>query len=328
LFSQALNSTDIPSLFSQRVTQYGKLVRTGADPEEYHRHLSQLILRTRDNKLPQSYDFESIKEPLELDADDEFWVKTALIAWEENMLPASLRNVEKYCELTESQAAGRKNFHREDKEIFQRCWWLVFKTYETVKSVFPLTAPDTWLTKGKGIQPNKRIFIELMAYTISFVMDKLAAEIEESVGREKPGGYDLTIPYQVGIASAFKEVFGAPQDDCSSSELIEAYWGPDYDDDYDKFWSVPEIELTEEDVKKTLGEYIRDARAGNEADYNVHKYCTFRIDKIVRITDREKILDNIKHTYSNIGLSYYENAFFGLSEEKILSELRGARSQG
>jgi len=101
LFSQALNSRDILSLFDQRVTQYGKLARTGADLEEYHRHLSQLILRTRDNQLPQSYDFENIKEPLMLGIIDEFGVKTALIAWEEYMLPASLRNIEKYCDLTE-----------------------------------------------------------------------------------------------------------------------------------------------------------------------------------------------------------------------------------
>jgi hypothetical protein len=103
LFSQALTSRDIPSLFDQRVSQYGRLAQAGADLKQYHHHLSQLILRTRDNQLPRAYDFEG-REPLMLNAMDDFLVKTALLAWEEHMLPASLDMLTKYCDMTEQQA--------------------------------------------------------------------------------------------------------------------------------------------------------------------------------------------------------------------------------
>jgi hypothetical protein len=102
LFTRALNSKDIPALFDQRLSQYAKLVRTGADIKEYHYHLSQLILRTRDNQLPTSYDFENAPVMI-TGCFEHLGVDIALAAWEKGMIPASVKNIEYYCDLVEQQ---------------------------------------------------------------------------------------------------------------------------------------------------------------------------------------------------------------------------------
>ncbi len=100
LFTQALNSRDIPVLFNQRISQYAKLAQTGTDAEEYHYHLSQLILSTKDNKPPESYDFEN--EPVMITGIfEDMGVKIALAAWEKGIIPALIKTLEKYCDLTE-----------------------------------------------------------------------------------------------------------------------------------------------------------------------------------------------------------------------------------
>ena len=100
LFTQALSSRDIPALFDQRMSQYAKLARTGADVETYHFHLDQLILRTKDNQLPGSYNFEN--GPVMItDFFEDMGVKIALAAWEKGIIPALIKTLEKYCDLTE-----------------------------------------------------------------------------------------------------------------------------------------------------------------------------------------------------------------------------------
>jgi hypothetical protein len=100
LFTQALNSREIPSLFDQRITEYAKLARTGADFEQYHYHLSQLIFRTRDNQLPAPYDFEN-ESMMITGVFEDMGVKHALIDFEADMLPILVENLKKYCDLTE-----------------------------------------------------------------------------------------------------------------------------------------------------------------------------------------------------------------------------------
>jgi len=100
LFTRALNSRDIPALFDQRISQYAELARTGVDEETYHFHLEQLILRTRDNKLPESYDFKHVPV-LIIDVFEHMGLKLALAAWEKGMIPALLKSVESVCDLTE-----------------------------------------------------------------------------------------------------------------------------------------------------------------------------------------------------------------------------------
>ena len=102
LLTQALNSRDIPALFDQRLSQYAKLLRAGADLKEYHDHLFLLILCTRDNYPPVPYD--SKNEPMiSLSAFEHFGVGIAVAAWEENMIPGLVKSIENYCALVEQQ---------------------------------------------------------------------------------------------------------------------------------------------------------------------------------------------------------------------------------
>ncbi|HCO93731.1 MAG TPA: hypothetical protein DIU00_07250 [Phycisphaerales bacterium] len=99
LFTHALNIKDIAALFDERLCQYSKLSREGANTENYHYHLLQLIIRTRDNQLPASYDFE--KHSLTIRGfTEETGLKFALVSWEKSKIPVLFDTVEKYCDLT------------------------------------------------------------------------------------------------------------------------------------------------------------------------------------------------------------------------------------
>jgi len=99
LFSQALAAKDIADIFSQRVSGFGQLARNGADAERYHFHLSQLILRSGDNRHPENYDFDTA--PLMIAGIfEDMGVKIELASWEQAMLPAMVESLKNYCNLT------------------------------------------------------------------------------------------------------------------------------------------------------------------------------------------------------------------------------------
>jgi len=190
--------------------------------------------------------------------------------------------------------------------------------------LFAPTAASTWLKDDQYAELDTKVITETMAYTIAFVVDRLAEEIEEAHDWEEKGGFDLHITYQVDLGFAFEEVLGVAK----GLDLVNYYWSPDYDDDYDQFWGTPETEITDEDMNKTLGKFMRDSMNEiSEEDYNYHRYFVYRMSKIVKVVDREKLLNNVKTTYSGIGLSYYDDAFFGLSARRIKSELKKAYRQ-
>lgn len=99
LFSHALGSKKILMIFDQRISGYGQLVRTGADAEQYHYHLSQLILRTKDNRPPEDYNFDS--SPVMITGIfEDMGLKIELASWEPGMLPAMIESLKNYCNLT------------------------------------------------------------------------------------------------------------------------------------------------------------------------------------------------------------------------------------
>jgi hypothetical protein len=83
LFTKALGIDNVHELFDERVSKYGKIARTckGNDINECHLYLSQLILRTKNGTLPETYDFDS--EPLDLDFWADMGLKTELSSWEQ-----------------------------------------------------------------------------------------------------------------------------------------------------------------------------------------------------------------------------------------------------
>jgi hypothetical protein len=91
LFTQALRIRNVSELFRQRVERYAELARTGGNAEEYHRYLSQLILRTKDNQRPKPYDFDN--EPPQLVFED-MLLKINIGSWEMTMVPAMIESME------------------------------------------------------------------------------------------------------------------------------------------------------------------------------------------------------------------------------------------
>jgi hypothetical protein len=91
LFTQALQISNVTELFRQRVEKYSEIARTGGNAEEYHRYLSQLILRTKDNQRPKPYDFDN--EPPQLVFED-MLLKTEIASWEMAMVPAMIESME------------------------------------------------------------------------------------------------------------------------------------------------------------------------------------------------------------------------------------------
>ncbi len=91
LFTQALQISNVAELFRQRVEKYAELARTGGNAEEYHRYLSQLILRTKDNQRPKPYDFDNEPPPLVF---EDMLLKTEIGSWETAMVPAMIESME------------------------------------------------------------------------------------------------------------------------------------------------------------------------------------------------------------------------------------------
>jgi len=101
LFSTVFE-TDVYDLFYQRVQKYGELVRNGefapkkGEMYNYLSDLTELILRSRDNALPNNYNFGNESTTLSFEA---LGVKMRLMLWIENTLPAILESLEKYCDM-------------------------------------------------------------------------------------------------------------------------------------------------------------------------------------------------------------------------------------
>ena len=101
LFTKALGIDNVHELFDERVNKYGEIARTckGSDLKECHFYLSQLILRTKNGTLPETYDFDH--EPLTLDFWADMGLKTELSSWEQSMMPAVIKAMENYCSIVE-----------------------------------------------------------------------------------------------------------------------------------------------------------------------------------------------------------------------------------
>ncbi|MGR3304048.1 MAG: hypothetical protein ACUZ8I_16310 [Candidatus Scalindua sp.] len=101
LFTQVLGTRDLSNLFEERVSGFGRLARNDVDADEYHYHLSQLVLRAKDNQPPAPYDFKNAPVIIS-DISEDMGVKIALTSWEHGMIPAMIICLQNYCDLTDS----------------------------------------------------------------------------------------------------------------------------------------------------------------------------------------------------------------------------------
>ena len=97
LFSRALGVENLQPIFTERVSKYRELARKGEDIERYHFYLSQLISRTKDNPLPEHYDWDHA--PLNLKFFEDAGIKLELLTWEQAMMPALIESLKECCSL-------------------------------------------------------------------------------------------------------------------------------------------------------------------------------------------------------------------------------------
>lgn len=106
LFSEALGIDNVHELFDERVSKYAEIARKGDDLKEYHLYLSQLILRTKNDTLPKTYNFDH--DPLTLDFWGDIGLKTELLAWEQYMMPGLIKSLENYCSMVEKRQPKKR----------------------------------------------------------------------------------------------------------------------------------------------------------------------------------------------------------------------------
>lgn len=96
LFLEMTGINSIPSIFDERVHGYGALIRSNTPMESINQHLTTLILHSKNNRPPESYNFTS---PLISGAGfvEAFMIENYLSNWEECSLKAALDMVEGYC---------------------------------------------------------------------------------------------------------------------------------------------------------------------------------------------------------------------------------------
>ncbi|MCK4626286.1 MAG: hypothetical protein KAV00_13290 [Phycisphaerae bacterium] len=219
-----------------------------------------------------------------------------------------------------------KNFQLDEKEIFFRSWWLANKCCTRVAEIYGPMSASMWIDDERYLEQDKKVFFEILGYAMCHVLGRIRDEIELYHGWTDDT-YDLNMSYQVLLSTSFAKVLGAHEEDGSIfKELLMQYCYRDFNDDYDDYndyWGISH-EVTDEEMNKTLGEFIKDALNDPkvEEDYNYEKVFVYRMSKIVDVVDRDKVIDNAQNLYRDIGLTYYDKAFFGLSCRKIKKELQ------
>ena len=211
-----------------------------------------------------------------------------------------------------------KDFRRDKKEIFLRSWWLAYKVSETAIAQFEPTAISSWINDVVLRKQDQKLLFEALGYAMSFVLDRLCDEIAKFHGWTDET-YDLHSDYRVFLGKAFDQVFGfETQDEGVFNEILRNYYLPEYDDGYDDLWEVsnkPEEALGKKNTLEALSE------PPSEDDYNIERYYVYRLSKMLNIVDLSKVIENIL-PYRNIGLTFYDKAFFGLNSQAIEKELR------
>lgn len=204
--------------------------------------------------------------------------------------------------------SSNKNFAIDPKEKFIRSWWLAHKVTNAILSDH---FPGSWFDDVRHAERLRRILAETACYTMSAVLNRILDEIKRHHGWTNDT-FNLNISYLVSLGSAFDQVFNIQQGDPETFiDLLNQYYDPKFKDDYDIFWDISS-DVTEEDMMPDILK-----------DYNAVKYYVYRISKIVKIIDREKVLHNAEMFYAKIGLSFYDRAFFELPSEVVKKELQG-----
>lgn len=237
-----------------------------------------------------------------------------------------------------------RTLYKEDKDIFFRCWWYSYKITIDVLNNFLPDAISSHIDDYRFQEQDRKTIFEIIGYTMSFVLNRLRNDIKTIHGWSDDE-YDLNIKYFVLFEKAFDQIFEI-NNEGFWADLLGDYNDPQYDDKYQKFWNItyddyPEPEDFEEKddipskienveqaqrviegIENEEKELEKQEKIWSTEKYNIQKYYVFRMSKLFNIVDSNKMIDKIETVYSNVGLKYFEDAFYNLTLKTIKNEIR------
>lgn len=229
----------------------------------------------------------------------------------------------------------KRTFFRDDKEILIRSLWFAHKVSSATMEDYSLTALSSYIDDERFIEKDRKHLIEIVAYTVSFVLDKIAYDINRIHGWTD-STFELHLTYLAVLGVAFNEVFGyySKKEDVFV-ELFREYWQPDYNEEYKTYWGLAQEDeekpfMSAEEFDQQAREILADLKSALESgpdeatieNYNVDKYHTFRVSKIYDIPDPKKFINIWKPRCSNLSMAFYKEAFFDRGLSKIKKDLQ------
>lgn len=219
----------------------------------------------------------------------------------------------------------RKTFFRDEKELTFRFLWFAHKLSAAIIGDYSLTALSSYINDERYREKEQKHIIEIIAYTVFFVLQKIAEDIKIIDG-ESDKTFDLHITCLAKLGVAFNYVFGYDSETGIFVNLFNKYRSPEDDNEYKAYLHLKE-EKQEDISHEDIIEYLKQVPdIGQDLtwheEYNVDDYHVFRVSKIYNIPYPNKFIDIWKPHCSNLAMTFYKNAFFDYGLDKIKKELK------
>jgi len=195
------------------------------------------------------------------------------------------------------------NFDVGLEEIVRRCLWLGNHICSDIASTMRPHLISSITRDSVHEAVDGKLFFEAVAYSSSLVVERLRDEIEENHGWTD-GSYNLHMDYALQLGWALGVLTGAENFKKNFfTELLYAYYTPEDVAAYELYWEIPE-----------------DCEF-DEALYSKARWYVFRVRDVVKVVDKTKMADRAEEMYGNVGLAYYNDAFFMKESEEIIAEV-------
>lgn len=234
----------------------------------------------------------------------------------------------------------KTTFFRSDREMTLRTLWFAHKTTAATAEVWCESAASFWFDDDRFWEADFKHLIEVLGYAVSLVTRRLRRDIEQADGWTDET-FDLHLSYQVFMGAAFDDVLGLEghgealdMENRGSGyfyEVMHDYYGPNYDAAYGTFWGIEDEESDEDSDHDTLYAAIEGFLNGTDRDeqqYNPERYYVYRMSRTVKVSDRTKMMENLKSRYAELALRFYDDAFVRQDTNTIESELAQMLQEG
>jgi hypothetical protein len=226
--------------------------------------------------------------------------------------------------------SGEKNYIIDKHELAIRALWLAKKITNKVILTYGLSSCNVY-EEERSTQTDYKIIIETICYTMAFFLWHLRDEIEANHGWSDKT-FDLNTSYQLTISVSFDKYFNmAGGDHGLFYDLFEEYYLLKQDNGYKLFWDIDEANDIEDDEETITNSQeffehvIKDILTESPLPPDTQDYpemlYAYRLSKCIRVVDRNVIISLAKKTFRDIGISFYESAFFDLSLKRMIDYL-------